>query len=75
MIASKIDKEIYEFIEQTGKDISVIIIHPKTALDLKNECLNQENIVIDKPENSNMLYKGYPIFRSLDVERNEIKVY
>ena len=75
MIAAKIDKEIYDHLAITGRDVSVIIMHPKTAVELRNESMGEMKLEIDKLEVSNIYYKGYPVYRSFDIERNEIKVY
>ena len=69
MIAAKVKKEIEEFVLVKGTNCSAIIMHPKTCSELYKEDVENFSVVGNEQR-----YKDYLLYRSLDIERNEIKI-
>jgi hypothetical protein len=75
-LIEKLTNEIYNEIMETGKNVSIILIHPKTFEDLVEEvierddsCMNIYSNFAEKP-----LFKGIVLYRTLDVEVNQFIV-
>jgi hypothetical protein len=67
MIQDNLENEMYAHISQTGKYINLIVMHPQTWKDLKEEVFSSDtNMTIDRHDLS-LKYRGIRVLRSLDM--------
>ena len=66
MIKDNLENEMYAHISQTGKDINLIVMHPKTWQDLVKEVFEGYDMSIKRHDPS-LKYKGIRVLRSLDM--------
>jgi hypothetical protein len=66
MIQGNLENEIYAHISQTGKDISLIVMHPQTWINLTKEVFQIDSMEIYRYDPS-LRYKGIRVLRSLDM--------
>jgi hypothetical protein len=66
MIQDNLENEIYAHISQTGKDISLIVMHPQTWINLTKEVFQIDSMEIYRYDPS-LRYKGIRVLRSLDM--------
>jgi hypothetical protein len=66
-----LNNTIYNEIIQTGRDVSLIVMHPNTFENLKKEVLeNNLNVLNAFLAEDKIRYKGIMVYRSSDVEEN-----
>jgi len=73
MIQKNLEKEIYSSISKTGKDVGLIVMHPKTWLDLCQDVFANESNAIYSHDVS-LKYKGIRVLRSLDMSFGDFEV-
>lgn len=75
MIRDNLDNEIYTLYEQTGKEVSLIVMHPQTWIDLTKEVFENISLAIN-PYNPfpPLEYRGIRVLRSFDMEEGEFEV-
>jgi hypothetical protein len=66
MIQDNLENEIYAHFSQTGKDISLIVMHPQTWINLTKEVFQIDSMEIYRYDPS-LRYKGIRVLRSLDM--------
>ena len=65
---SHLENQIWSHISQTGKDATLIVMHPKTWEDLCNSVWKNEKIRgYDHDPSTSLSYKGITVLRSLDM--------
>jgi hypothetical protein len=62
-----LQEKIYIQINQTGKEVKLIVMHPNTWRELYDYCFNLGISSITRHEKS-LIYMGIPVFRSHDIE-------
>lgn len=78
MIQEKIENAILDYSIQYGKNGTVILIHPKTYYEFEVEIRKAVGIteasIFTLDSRKTIVFKGYEIFRTTDIERNEIRI-
>ena len=72
-IQSRLNNEIYSHVSQTGKDASLIVIHPNTWQDLYIEVIVGDYPSINR-HNPSLKYKGIRVLRSWDMVEGLVEV-
>jgi len=66
MIQDNLENDMHSHISQTGKDISLIVMHPKTWENLCKDVWANKSMAIYIYDNS-LKYNGIKVFRSFDM--------
>lgn len=78
MIEEKLHNAIMDFSMQYGKNGTIILMHPKTyhefEVKIKDYIKKVGATFSISDTNKTIVFKGYEIFRTTDIERNEFRV-
>lgn len=74
MEKTKIHEAIYNVIEstirETSRDVTLIVMHPQTWVDLINETSLDASLPSINTSDSNLKYLGIKVLRSIDLPLN-----
>ena len=70
MIQNKLENQIHKVIMETAKEPKVIVMHPKTWIDLAKEVEGKHGVSINRYK-INMKYRGIKVLRSFDLLKGE----
>jgi hypothetical protein len=73
MLQSRLENEIYARMSQTGRECSVIVMHPQTWINLTKEVYQSDSTAINR-NNLLLHYRGIKVLRSLDIKENLFEV-
>lgn len=68
MIRDNLEYAIYSHISQTGKDVNLIVMHPKTAEKIWEDVFDIYN------HEASLKYRGIRVLRSLDISEGLFEV-